>query len=748
MLKMYRSSFITALGAFICTFVLSATAAASDAGSVVASPSRQLTMLRFAVQEYREGVAGGVVIDAHELATAEALIDELRGQAPSPEIERLAALVAARAGQDEVERAFRRWLELHGQGIEPERPQLPPAVAEGGLLFARYCVSCHGAAGDGRGPIADAIEGPRPADFTDPGFMHDETPAEFYQAISIGVPGSGMPSWDGLLTPQERWDIVAFLWSLHRRDSSLAGRECSSCHGSDQGRAALDTSDSDVLAALLATDEHRRQAVIDASGMVALVRDRTFVAARNSSPSQTRAASGKHTLASLDLVVEEYRDAVAGGHVVNAVEYGEARAFLAALSGDIEALDGSGRLADGSRAREATEELGRLLYGKAPPVEFEAVAAALRAELLTVLDISAGGLGGLEAAGRLLDELEAGLGDPVRTRELVLDAYLAFEGIEKRLALRAPQLVARIEADFVRLRARIAEGQAGPADIEAVRFGLVEASGVMVSGAVGLAPFFNSLVIILREGMEAILIISALAAYLLKGGHMLARRWLYEGAAGGVFASLVTALVVDRALAGSALAVELIEGVTMLVASVVLFSVSYWLISKLEARHWQAYIRGQLDRALGRSSRLAMAGVAFLAVYREGFETVLFYRALSAEVTTLAPVIAGFVLGLSLLGGVYLAITRFSVNIPLRPFFSITGAFLYLMAFRFAGAGVGELQEAGVLDVTAASWWPELPALGMSPNLETALAQALLLGAAVLAALAMGGSSLRQRARG
>ncbi len=707
------------------------------------SPARQLLMLRFAVQEYREGVSGGVVVDAHELATAEALIAEVRGQASSPEIERLAALVAARADLREVERAFGRWLELHGQGGKPERPPLVPAVAEGRALFARYCVSCHGADGDGRGPIAEAVQGPRPADFTDPGFMNDETPAEFYQAITIGVPGTAMPSWDGLLTAQERWDIVAFLWTLHREGTRGTARACSSCHGADEGGAALDMSDSAVLASLLATVEHRREAVTDARGIVASSRDRSFVPAREDAAA---AGPGKHTLASLDLAVEEYRDAVSGGRIVDAVEYGEARMFLAVLRGDVEALVGAGRLGDGARA--ATDELERLLYARAGPGELESVAAGLREQLTAVLDESAAGLGGLADATVLLDDLESELGDPARARELVLEAYMAFEGVEKRLALRAPELARRIENDFARLRARIGEDAAGPSDIETIRSGLREASGAVSSGVSGLAPLINSLVIILREGMEAILIISALAAYLLKGGHMIARRWLYEGAAAGILASLATAFVLDRLLAGSPLAAELVEGITMLVAAAVLFSVSYWLISKLEARHWQAYIRQQLDRALGRSSRIALAGVAFLAVYREGFETVLFYRALAAEVTTLVPVIFGFALGLVLLAVVYLAIARFSVKIPLRPFFSVTGVFLYLMAFRFAGAGVGELQEAGVLEVTAARWWPSVPALGMSPDLETALAQATLLAAAAVAGLVIAGSSMRARATG
>jgi len=128
-----------------------------------------------------------------------------------------------------------------------------------------------------------------------------------------------------------------------------------------------------------------------------------------------------------------------------------------------------------------------------------------------------------------------------------------------------------------------------------------------------------------------------------------------------------------------------------------------------------------------------MAGVSFLAVYREGFETVLFYRALAVDVAA-APVISGFLVGSVLLAGLWVGITWFSLRIPLKPFFGLTGGLLYLLAFRFMGAGVGELQAAGVLPITPVGWWPNLSVLAMSANMETGVVQLILLVAAALAA--------------
>jgi high-affinity iron transporter len=140
-------------------------------------------------------------------------------------------------------------------------------------------------------------------------------------------------------------------------------------------------------------------------------------------------------------------------------------------------------------------------------------------------------------------------------------------------------------------------------------------------------------------------------------------------------------------------------------------------------------VKSKVNDALTSGSSLALASAAFLAVYREGFETVLFYKALfltGASSGSSMPIVAGILVGASILVGVYFAISRFGVRLPLRPFFGVTSAFLYYMAFVFAGKGVAELQEGGVLPTTIVSWAPRVPALGIYPTLESLLAQGVL----------------------
>jgi len=173
--------------------------------------------------------------------------------------------------------------------------------------------------------------------------------------------------------------------------------------------------------------------------------------------------------------------------------------------------------------------------------------------------------------------------------------------------------------------------------------------------------------------------------------------------------------------------------VTMLLATGVLFYVSYWLFSKIEAAKWNAFVKGRMNTALSSGSSFALASVAFLAVYREGFETILFYKALlttasgpgSSGGTT--AVLGGVLLGSLALVVVYVAINRFGLRIPMRPFFAVTSTMLYYMAFVFAGKGIADLQEAGIVPMTVLEWAPRAPVLGIYPTLESLALQGLLI---------------------
>ncbi len=243
----------------------------------------------------------------------------------------------------------------------------------------------------------------------------------------------------------------------------------------------------------------------------------------------------------------------------------------------------------------------------------------------------------------------------------------------------------------------------------------------------------NALIIILREGFEAILIISALVAYLVRTGREDSVRFIYYGCVAALLASVVTAVLFRSVVSLSGADREALEGVTMLVATAVLFYVSYWLVSKMEVERWHHYIRRKMDSALSRTSLFTLSSAAFLAVYREGAETILFYEALYSSAQNGGAILTGFGAGVVALAVVFVFVRRYSVRIPVRPFFAVTSALLYYLAFSFAGKGIKELQEAGWLPYTEIEWLPHVELFGIYPSKEGLMLQTLLLAALLLA---------------
>lgn len=333
----------------------------------------------------------------------------------------------------------------------------------------------------------------------------------------------------------------------------------------------------------------------------------------------------------------------------------------------------------------------------------------------------------------------SGRGETEAARQHAFDAYLTFEQVEREVRAREPDLATRLEAAFADLRGAVAL-PTGATAVRAARgqlaAGLEDAQRAIGDVSSPFNLFVQSLVLMLREGLEAILILGAILAFLTKTGAAKRRREIHLGALGALAASLITALLIETVFRLSPAHQELLEGFTMVAATGMLFYVSYWLLSKVEGARWNAFVRGQVRNALTSGSAFALVSVAFLAVYREGFETVLFYKALwlsGGGAASLVPIVGGGLIASLVLVIVYIAINRFGVRLPLRPLFAVTSAFLYYMAFVFSGKAVAELQEGGLVGTTVVGGAPRLPALGIYPTVETLLAQGLLVVLALVA---------------
>ncbi|HBN2488610.1 TPA: FTR1 family iron permease [Klebsiella oxytoca] len=325
----------------------------------------------------------------------------------------------------------------------------------------------------------------------------------------------------------------------------------------------------------------------------------------------------------------------------------------------------------------------------------------------------------------------------------VQDTYFdRFEatGMENKIGSRDAAFKTSLEAHFTRMVSLMKAGQPQErlaAEAAALEADLQKAVTMLGEGEeTQWSLLLYSLMIIVREGLEALLIVAAIVAYLVKNNHHDKLPLIRQSVMVALVASVATAFIFQLLFTQSGASRELLEGITMLIAVVMLFLMSYWLLSKVEARHWKAWLEGKLSHSLSRGSLVGLWLTSFLAVYREGAETVLFYYALIGDAQGLPghlAIGAGFVIGCVVLLIAWLVMRYSVVRLPLKPFFLFTGGFMYLMAFVFAGKGVLELVEGKLFQPTLIAGIPEISWLGIYPYVETLLPQGILLLAALAA---------------
>ena len=544
-------------------------------------------------------------------------------------------------------------------------------LAEGKSIYDRYCASCHGALGRGDGPAAKGMNPPPPAVGT-PEAMHTVTPALMYRIVSVGVAGTPMVAWADRLSADERWNAVAYINSLRTSPQQVAEGEGLYAQRCVACHGATGADDGSAASMLSKLPPELGSFAWQVERSDADI----MAAIRAGTPGTAMPASRDLTDAELATMV----------------------AFVRTLPGKQPLAVGTSVAARGAQ---------------------DGVAASRR--VMSLLDESL-------AAARAGKTADAG--------DRAFDAYIAFEPLETPARAKSPGLVANMERLFADFKGAVKSSDVRRAEQsrDAISAGLPTIIDLTRPTTGPWGAFLQSFLIILREGFEAILVIGAVVAFLLKTGHRERLRSIWVGVSAALVASAATAVILATVLSAVPASRELIEGATMLVAVAVLFSVSYWLISKVEAAKWQQFIRGKVNAALEHGGGTALAFVAFLAVYREGAETALFYQALFNEGTGNGlPIALGLLLGFGALAIVFTLFYRFGVRIPLRPFFATTSVLLYYMAFVFMGKGIRELQEGNLMTITVIPGFPHVEALGLFPSVETLLGQALLLALFVFA---------------
>lgn len=314
--------------------------------------------------------------------------------------------------------------------------------------------------------------------------------------------------------------------------------------------------------------------------------------------------------------------------------------------------------------------------------------------------------------------------------DLAVSAYLdGFESSEVVLkASGKEELVSQVERDFLVYRQALREG----GDVAPLHTALISSlqeaekalgeGGLVSSGMAFLAAF----TIIFREGLEAMLLLVVILAALKASGELALKKWVHFSWFFALFVGFLTWLIARKIISGAVR--EGMEGWVTLFAASVLVYVSYWLFAKRDVQKWKTFLIGKI-KSKKQLGFLTVALVAFLAVYREAFETILFFEALELRMASQS--LAVSIGGLAGFAGLALAaslIFRLGKKIPLNLVFGWSGMILYFLAIIFIGEGIHNLQEAGVVGHTAIHFFT-LPGLGIFPTLQTLLPQALLLAA-------------------
>ncbi|MDR1461280.1 MAG: FTR1 family protein [Campylobacteraceae bacterium] len=346
-------------------------------------------------------------------------------------------------------------------------------------------------------------------------------------------------------------------------------------------------------------------------------------------------------------------------------------------------------------------------------------------------------LANIKAEGeKALDAYKSG--DVKKAADIVQNAYFdIFEasGMEIKVGAIDSTLKLVIEGTFSEIVAIMKSG----GSIDKVEAALQRLYSEIEQGAQKLSNsatpwslFIYSLIIILREGVEALIVVAAVIAYLIKSGNSDRLSIVHSSLWTAIIFSFATAFVMNYLFNASGESREMLEGVTMLVAVLLLFYVGFWLLSNAHAKKWSRYISGKVKDSLSSGSAKALWFTVFLAVYREGAETVLFYQAILFDAKNAlgySAVAAGLIIGLILLTILFFLLRAGAVKIPIKPFFIITSAIIFYMSVVFMGKGIMELVEGKIIEPTILEGFPTVTWLGIYPYIESLLPQmALILG--------------------
>ena len=340
------------------------------------------------------------------------------------------------------------------------------------------------------------------------------------------------------------------------------------------------------------------------------------------------------------------------------------------------------------------------------------------------------------------------LGDTQAAYASARSAYLdSYEYVEIPLRAIAPDFTFEVEYQFATLRNQINDG-ATIEDISTTIISLersLDESERLVSGTGTIAPmiaFISSFAIIFREGLESVLILGAIITYLEASRNQKFKKYVHYGIGLAIGATAVTWVIASYIIEISGANRELIEAIAALSATAVLFYVSFWILNKIEHKRWMEFVKAKVFQASAAGGAFVFVMLSFFTVYREGFETVLFYQAMFSFAKYMELYVGlGFIVGMLTLFGVYFGFRKLGKRLPLRALFGLTMGIGAYLSIAFLGNAIREFQVLDFIPYT--SMLGTIPRLdinvatmtGIYPTLETTVGQIVLLSVYLVASL-------------
>lgn len=414
--------------------------------------------------------------------------------------------------------------------------------------------------------------------------------------------------------------------------------------------------------------------------------------------------------------------------------------YVGSLAYTREQADGEKAWANNAVARAeiaSLKELSQARVGQLTAVLGADQARAIVGYLRSHPDVVEQSLAGLPLArGRIAASVAAyRSGATAQATQLALSAYLdGVEPVEAQLDARDGALRASLETAMGAYRTTLSQGASAETVVqEAKRVDALLAKAQMATAEVTGDPastFLGAFAILVREGLEALLVVVALLAFLRKAERPEALRYVHAGWVLALVAGGLTWAVARYAISISGAGREVTEGLSSLFAAVVLLSVGLWMHQKSIGGRWQAYLKEKMAAALNQRSAWFLFGLAFISVYREVFETILFYAALWNDGQGMW-LLAGIGAGAAVLALIAWVLLRSSRRLPIGTFFSASSALIAVLAIVLTGKGIAALQEAGWVPVSMAPV-PHIELLGIYPTWQSVLAQCLVVAVLTL----------------